>query len=185
MNKNLVKIYTLIMLECRLSLEDASRIFQVDINKLKENLTINILGGELYEAIKYLSHEVNCYPLDNSRGLFKASIYIRRLRKILKISNEIERKTELEEFIKDLQGPDIRFALEKPLTGAKYEKEEKELILKYHLKYMLTGLEMMQIFHIHKESLIRWEQELPESELKTRLSILREYLNNKYIGARK
>lgn len=36
MNKNLAIIYALIMLECRLSYEDASRIFKIDMETLKK-----------------------------------------------------------------------------------------------------------------------------------------------------
>lgn len=41
-----------------------------------------------------------------------------------------------------------------------------------------------QKFHIDKDSLYRWENALPEGELKTRLIILREYLKYKYADVR-
>ncbi len=40
MNRNLVIIYAYIMLECRLSLEEASRIFHIDKDTLKNNFNI-------------------------------------------------------------------------------------------------------------------------------------------------
>ena len=65
-----------------------------------------------------------------------------------------------------------------------YTREEKEQILKYRLKYAVSGKNMETIFHIDKGSIVKWERELPEEELKFRLEILRRYLNYKYTGPR-
>lgn len=184
MNKNLVIIYALIMLECRLSLEDASKIFKVDAQKLSENFNQETLSDNIYDAMKYLYHETMCFSEENKRGLFKANLYIRKLRKILKNPNRVERKKELEFFINDLKGPDISFVLEKS-QKCRYTDREKELILKYRLKFRVTNTEMYSTFHIYYQIFRKWENNLPECELKTRLSILRNYLDNKYKGIRR
>lgn len=183
MNKNLVIMYAFIMLECRLSFEDASRIFNVDIIKLKENFNLENLDSEILYALNYLEYETNCYEEVNNRGLFKANIYIRKLRSILRNPDKEELKRKLQDFCDDLKGPNIRFVLEKEINCS-YQSSEKEKILKYRLKYAVSGKEMQKMFHIHKETLVRWEKELPEGELKTRLSILRSYLDYKYTGTR-
>lgn len=183
MNKNIVRIYALIMLECRLSLEDASRIFNVDINRLKEELNIKNLKSELFDAIEYLLYEITCYPLDNKRGIFKANIYIRRLRYILKNPNKKQLKDDLNDLVNDLKGPDISFVLKKE-QSCRYSKEEKEKILKYRLKFRKTGT-ALRYMHIDKSNILNWENELSEGDLKTRLQILRNYLNMQYVGVRK
>ncbi len=184
MNRNLVIIYAYIMLECRLSLEEASRIFHIDKDTLKNNFNLTIFPKEILEALEYLEFEATNYDLDNKRGLFKANLYVRRLRKILAKPKGEERGQELEALVNDLKGPDIRFVLEKNTIGVLYTKEEKEQILKYRLKFKLPGKRMEELFHISNESIIRWERKLPECELKTRLEILRRFLNNSYKGPR-
>ena len=184
MNKNLVIIYAYIMLECRLSIEKASEIFRVDKDTFQNNLNLTILPIEVMKALKYLEFETKSYVSDNKRGIFKANLYIRKLRKILAKPQGEERKQELEDLVNDLKGPDIRFVLEKNTIGVLYTKEEKEQILKYRLKFKFPGKKMETIFHISNESIIRWERELPECELKTRLEMLRRYLNNSYTGPR-
>lgn len=184
MNKNLIIIYALIMLECRLSLEDASKIFKVDAQKLSENFNQETLSENIYDAMKYLYHEAMCFSEENKKGLFKANLYIRKLRKILKNPNQEDRKKELELFINDLKGPDINFVLEKP-QKCRYTDREKELILKYRLKYCITGVDMYAAFHIFHQVIHDWEYNLPECELKTRLGILRDYLDNRYKGTRR
>ncbi len=134
--------------------------------------------------MEYLEFEATNYDLDNKRGLFKANLYVRRLRKILAKPKGEERGQELEALVNDLKGPDIRFVLEKNTIGVLYTKEEKEQILKYRLKFKLPGKRMEELFHISNESIIRWERKLPECELKTRLEILRRFLNNSYKGPR-
>lgn len=173
MYRNTVIYYALIMLECRLSLTDASRIFGIEETKLYENLNLKNLE-DLYFPIKYLLHETTIYQTDNRRGIFKASIYIRRLRRILKNPNKEERKEELNAFLTDLMGPDIRFVLAKELN-ARYTSEEKEKILKYRLKYAVSGLDLESGYHLDHEFLTKWEKELPNRELKERLAILRNY----------
>lgn len=184
MNKNLVIIYAYIMLECRLSIEKASEIFRVDKDTFQNNLNLTILPIEVMKALKYLEFETKSYISDNKRGIFKANLYIRKLRKILAKPQGEERKQELEDLVNDLKGPDIRFVLEKNTIGVMYTKEEKEQILKYRLKYAVSGKNMETIFHIDKGSIVKWERELPEEELKFRLEILRRYLNYKYTGPR-
>jgi len=184
MNKNLVIIYAYIMLECRLSIEKASEIFRVDKDTFQNNLNLTILPIEVMKALKYLEFETKSYVSDNKRGIFKANLYIRKLRKILAKPQGEERKQELEDLVNDLKGPDIRFVLEKNTIGVMYTKEEKEQILKCRLKYAVSGKNMETIFHIDKGSIVKWERELPEEELKFRLEILRRYLNNSYTGPR-
>lgn len=179
MNKNMVLLYTLIMLECRLSLEDASRIFGVERRELWENLTINVIGQDYYHSIKHLLYEVSCYKGNNEKGVFKAQLYIRRLRKILKIQDKAERKEKLQNLYQDLMGPDIRFAFDKITI---YSPKERELILKYCLKYGRTGVQMEKDFHITHEAIKKWEEELPNGELKERLKILREYRQDLYFA---
>lgn len=183
MNRNLIIIYALIMLECRLSFEDASRIFRVDINTLKEALSIEKLGEGLYTAIEYLEYEVQCYPLDNKRGLFKARIYMRKLRQLLMVQDKDLRHEKLKEFINDLKGPSVVFILEKDLK-CRYTEEEKNAILKYRLKFAKSGMQIKGELKISHEAILKWEEELPDSELKTRLEILRGYLNYIYTSSR-
>lgn len=184
MNKNLVIIYAYIMLECRLSIEKASRIFRLDKDTFQNHLNFNILPIEVIKALRYLEFETKSYGLDNKRGIFKANLYIRKLRRILAKYKGEERKKKLEDLVNDLKGPDIRFVLEKNIIGVMYTKEEKEQILKYRLKYAVSCKNMETIFHIDKGSIVKWEKELPEDELKFRLEILRKYLNYKYTGPR-
>ncbi len=84
MNRNLVIIYAYIMLECRLSHEKASEIFHIDKDTLKNNFNLTIFPKEILDALEYLEFETTSYDFDNKRGIFKANIYIRRLRRILK-----------------------------------------------------------------------------------------------------
>lgn len=184
MNKNLVIIYAFIMLECRLSIEKASEIFRIDKDTFQNNLNLTILPIEVMKALRYLEFETKSYVSDNKRGIFKANLYIRKLRKILAQTQGEERKKKLEDLVNDLKGPDIRFVLEKNTIGVMYTKEEKEQILKYCLKYALPNKEMEIGFRIYHESINKWIRELPEGELKIRLEILRRYLNYKYTGPR-
>ncbi len=184
MNKNLVIIYAFIMLECRLSIEKASEIFRIDKDTFQNNLNLTILPIEVMKALRYLEFETKSYVSDNKRGIFKANLYIRKLRKILAQTQGEERKKKLEDLVNDLKGPDIRFVLEKNTIGVMYTKEEKEQILKYCLKYALPNKEMEIGFRIYHESINKWIRELPEGELKIRLEILRKYLNYKYTGPR-
>lgn len=142
MNKNLVIIYAYIMLECRLSIEKASEIFRIDKDTFQNNLNLTILPIEVMKALRYLEFETKSYVSDNKRGIFKANLYIRKLRKILAQTQGEERNKKLEDLVNDLKGPDIRFVLEKNTIGVMYTKEEKEQILKYCLKYALPNKEM-------------------------------------------
>ena len=121
MNKNLLRIYALIMIECRLSLEDASRLFNIDAGRLNEELSIRNLSLDLFDAIEYLKFEASGYQLDNKRGLFKANIYVRRLKRILGNQDKTQLKAELDDLVRDLKGPDISFAFEKS-HSCKYSK---------------------------------------------------------------
>jgi len=184
MNKNLLRIYALIMIECRLSLEDASRLFNIDAGRLNEELSVRNLNLDLFDAIEYLKFEASGYPLDNKRGLFKANIYVRRLKRILGNQDKTQPKAELDDLVRDLKGPDISFAFEKS-HSCKYSKEEREKILKYCLKYCKTGYAIEKYFHVNHERIKAWENELPEGELKTRLQMLREFFDYKYTDARR
>lgn len=179
MNKNTALCYALIMLECRLSLEDASKIFGVDMTELKESFNAKNIGLPYCSALDYLSHEIANYSSENKRGIFKANLYIRKYRRILKNSNKEERKKELEELFLDLMGPDISFAIDKCTY---YTPEEKERILKYRLKFAKNNSEMKAAFHMNHIALQKWEDELPEGELKERLGIYREYTKSKYFA---
>lgn len=175
MNNTLAKIYTLIMLECRLPLEEASKLFKVSKALLED--AIRTKTG-LYKSFKYLEIECINYPAGLARAKWKAEIYLRRLQKILRVQDKAERVRLLNEFIVALAGPNIMFAIDK---CQKYTDEEKNAIMKYRLKYAVSGLELQDSYHVKESTLALWEEKLPDdSELKIRLGILRNYLNYNY-----
>lgn len=177
MNKNLVIIYALIMLECRLSYEDASRIFKIDMETLKEILENVKRIRELYYPLNYLAYETERFT-ENKRGIWKAFLLVRRLINILKIQDKEERKQLLNAFIKDLNGPNVTFAITKK---GNYSPEEKKQILKYRLKYAKTNYDLKNELNISHIAIKNWEARLPEGdELKMRLQVFRSYTISAY-----
>lgn len=170
MNKNLINIYSLIMLECRLSLEDASKIFSIDRKVLEEYLLSS--NNSHFRALQYLVYYEAPSFRDNPKGKWKATLLVRKLYQILKNSNKDERIVALNDYIKMLQSPDLSFIGQK--NKFRYTKEEKEKVLKFRLKYAASST-MLPIDHSRIEI---WEKELEEGEFKTRLGLLREYLQS-------
>lgn len=180
MNPVIAKFYVLIMLECRLSYEEASRIFNTSVETLKNELFSKNL--ECYKpALDYLFYETSCYKGDNRKGIFKASIYIQRLRKSLKNSDKQARINELNALLIDLLGPNIDFAKNR----TKYTDEERQKILKYFLKFGQNSISMRYEFNISHGAITNWTNNLPEGELKTRLEIFRNYRSDRYLSLKR
>ena len=172
MNKVLLKIYVLIMLECRLSVEDASILFGVEPEQLRKEIMDFLKLGSLQHSVEYLLYEVSYYRGENKKGLFKAKVYTNKLYKILKVKNKEEKAALLNQLIKVLQGPDIRSLIDK--TGL-YTEDEKYSILKYQAKYGYSVREMAKRFGFDQHAIKRWTDNLTDPELKIRLGILKEY----------
>lgn len=172
MKQTTVIIYALIMLECRLSLEDASKIFNIDIEILRKEITDEKKIKNHLPAVTYLLHETSCYKDNNKKGIFKASVYLSRLRKILSLESKEERITLLNQFIIALSGPNIGFAKNKQ---GRYSEDEKKIVLKHCIKYGCASRDILECSGITYNALKRWKDDLPEGELKARLHILNDY----------
>ena len=160
------------MLESRLSLDDASRLFKVS----KEDLTnaLKHLDYTTSQGLKYLINYESIHPTYNSKlSMLKASFLLNRLKNILTIEDNNERNKALEKFVAQLYGPVIKITHGE---YSSYTKEEKEAILKYRLKYALNSSDFL-VDHCH---LRKWESELEDGELKTKLNVLRNYFHDYY-----
>lgn len=73
----------------------ASKIFRIDKDTFQNNLNLTIFSKEILDALKYLEFETASYELDNKRVIFKADLYIRKLRRILVKYKGEERKKKL------------------------------------------------------------------------------------------
>lgn len=166
MNNTLQLIYTLIMLECRLSLEDASKLFKIDAEELrKEMMRKSTLSYKLKKALEYLIYESYTYPKPNTKGIWKAQNFLRRLYKILAIEDKDEKKELLRKFIIMLYGPDITFTINR---NTPYTEKEKIILLKYRVKYGCYNAEMKKI--AAHATLSNWEEALEDGELKNSFS---------------
>ena len=176
MNKQLLGIYVLIMLECRLSLEEASQIFKIPKEELEQAITNREDIGEIYlRAIKYLiyTESYSTPVLDNQKGIFKAKMLYNRLIKILKIENVLEKKEFLTNFIQELKGPDVIKIRDS--SGKFYNNEERRLLLKFKLKYGLSNRLFTTLTGIEARKLSNWEEDLDDQYLKLRLQKLRDH----------
>ena len=185
MNKRMLFIYMLIMLEARLSLEDASKLFGIPKEELEERILARKDYPYFYiDALKYLVYRESLLPSYNrAKSLFMGKLLLKRLHKILHIPDSQMRKEELDKFVKVLSGPDLKHVLYRKIGP--YSEEDKKLILSYRLKYAVSNKEMYAIFKIRHDRLEKWENELEESKLKTQLINLRDYLNSCYFEERR
>lgn len=182
MNQTLVRIYLLIMLECRLSFSEAASIFKVDPRELENAIRYSSFFINYEYALYFLKHETSCCIGVSERNRFKAIFYLRKLNRITKLESKEEKVAAFNALLTDLSGPDISFVYEK--KGC-YTKEEKELILKYRVKYAVPINVMASRFSIWKNSIINWTNALPEGPLKTQLKLLNEFGEDNYSRRRK
>lgn len=164
------------MLECRLSLKEASTLFKIEEPSLKIALTDPSLPPIITEAIKYLIYyeALDTYD-DKNKNLFKAKLYLGKLDKILREKNKETRKAWLSHFITCLSGPSLAFLSYKRL-GEFYTQEEKDMILKFRLKYAISVSSFRYYEHIDPATIKRMQASLPEGNLKKRLNALDDYL---------
>lgn len=186
MNQNLLKIYALIMLECRLPLEDASTLFKIDSKLLEKNLTDpNIVSSLIADGIKYLIYYEAFDTYDDlEKRQFKANLYLRKLFKIFKEENKETRKEKLNQFIMDISGPNLNF-LSYRNPNKSYSPEEKRKILIFQLKFALSNQILHERFGIHHNTIKMATNELTEENLKRRLISLNEFLQSQYWKLRK
>lgn len=182
MNQTLVRIYLLIMLECRLSFSEAASIFKVDPRELENAIRYSSFFINYEYALHFLKHETSCCIEGSERNRFKAMFYLRKLNRITKLESREEKVAAFNALLKDLSGPDISFVYEKK---GRYTEEEKELILKYRVKYAVPINIMASRFSILKNSIINWTNDLPEGPLKTQLKLLNEFGEDNYSRIRK
>ncbi len=175
MKQPLIRIYALIMLECRLSLKDASTLFKIEEPSLEIALTDPSLPKIIINAIKYLIYyeALDTYD-DKNKNLFKAKLYLRKLDKILREKDKETRKAWLSSFITNLSGPSLNFLSYKQL-GEIYTQEEKDMILKFRLKYAVSDSSFRQYQHIDPATIQKMQSSLPENNFKKRLNALDDY----------
>lgn len=101
-------------------------------------------------------------------------LLLSRFYKIIKMEDKTVRRENLNQYIEMLSKPRLEFLMNK--NDSNYSLEEKEQILKYRLKYAVNGKDL-SVDHL---AILHWENALPEGEFKTRLEILREYLQTCY-----
>ncbi len=178
MNKKLVYVMGLIMLECRLSLDTASKLFRVDKNTLEVNLKEVFKGNYfLAKSIDYLMYYESFAHLNEDKGKFKAVLLINRFYKIEQIKDANLRRELLNRYMADLEGPNLK---DIDFQKGIYTEEERYKILKYRLKYRLSGEDIRKTLGVKHAALASWEANLTDQDLKIRLEILREHLTENY-----
>lgn len=169
MNPKMINIYALIILECRLSKLSVSRIFKIDYSQIEETF----LRTEYRDALNYLfNYESQDPRVNDKKGVFKATLLLSQLKKILEITNVEERNTALSAFVSKLSGHDLEFLQEDKRI---YTDEEKLAILKFQLKFRLAANEIQSYYGIRKATIGYWRNNCPDADLKLRLEILKEF----------
>ena len=172
MQNKIILIY--IILESRLSFEDACELFKISKEEL-ETIMNCCVNQTLHRALKYLFYcESKISSFSNpEKAKFKATLLYKKYLNILKIKNEEERKVKVNLFMKDLSGNRIESLKDK--NKRYFTIEEKEFIFKHQIKFALTFRELEYFYNIHSQILLKWKNDLQDEQLKNRLKCLDEY----------
>lgn len=171
-------IIALIILDSRLSKEQASATFK-DLN-CDQLLSNHNLDEYIRRGLTFLwNYETTLASQDmKKRAKFLATNLIRRLNKILRVTNIEERKKLLNAFITELAGSDMPF-LDKP--SIQWTESEKRKTLKYYYKYALNERELAKIINVERRTIIDWIAMLNDNDaLKQGLRTLGEYNQDKW-----
>jgi len=178
MQNKIILVY--IILESRLSFDDACKLFKISKEEL-ETIMNCCLNQTLHRALKYLFYcetKISCFS-NPEKAKFKATLLYKKYLNILKIENEDERKEKLNLFIRDISGSKMESLKDK--NKRYFTIEEKELVFKHQIKFALTFRDLQYFYNIHSQILLKWKSELQDEQLKNRLKCLDEY-NMSYFG---
>ncbi len=165
------------ILESRVSLEDASVIFSIP----KEELVImaskyrSPLSTNLQEALQYLFYYEATYykERDRKKTRFMAKAWLKRYLNLCRTKDKREQSQALTNFKKS-------FIDEKVKNFPNREKkiltsEEKEDLVRYQLKYALNNSFIIEAFRVGKHSYLEWIENNISGSLKRRYGLLNEY----------
>lgn len=169
-------IYALIVLECRLSREQACALFSKSNEEL-EGLFYNLFFSHpmIYEALKYVFNYETVLPnaAREKRAKTLAWMYLRRLITILKEKDLKKKSKDLNSFVKNLEGPDISFAFKK--KSGEYTEEEKALLTRFQVKYALSNSAIGRKMHMGHTTVLMWGMQVKDEKLRQLYQELHEY----------
>jgi len=145
-------IYTLIILECRLSISISKHLFGDDtLNKIIEFANTNNM--RLRTALQFCFMTANEYSYKTrKKNAFKASLLFRRLQKIRQESDKEKRRKDLTLLVSDLEGSEqFEKLFLKPTIN--WSEEDKKYFLKYKIKYVFSDRELANNYTISRVSI--------------------------------
>lgn len=165
------------ILESRVSLEDASVIFSIPKEELVTMASKyrSPLATNLQEALQYLFYYEATYykEREKKKTRFMAKSWLKRYLNLCRIKDKREQSQALTDFKKS-------FIDEKVKNFPNREKkiltsEEKEDLLRYQLKYALNNSFIIEVFHVGRHSYLEWIENNISGSLKRRYGLLNEY----------
>lgn len=167
------------ILESRVCIEDASIIFNISLERLRDladsSATSLILNRELREAIRYLfNYEATYYnDEDKKKTRWLAKLWLRKYINILKIEDKKEQGESLKDF-KD------RFIDKKAKLIARenhnnLSREDKDTVLRYQIKYGLSNKDLAEILSLSRDIFTSWAKSSNNEFIKKRYFLLNEY----------
>lgn len=142
-------IYVLIILECRLSMSESKRLFGDNVlNKIIE--FTNTGNMRLRVALQFCFMTANEYSNETiKKNIFKASLLISRMQKIIRESDKEKKKSNLVSLISGLEGHEAFEKLFlKPTIN--WSEEEKKYFLKYKIKYAFSDRDLANNYAISR-----------------------------------
>jgi len=176
MNNLTAYIYALIILESRMSIESASKVFNVDKNVLLKDLMLKNFSCEKIRAIKFCEYENKVGLVNIKKSIFIGKLLYERLKRILKSE---AKKDKLTLFIKELDGKEkIDLLFEKNLSI--WTLEDKEQFFRYKIKFALDNHELPKMFPVTRQTISRWISNHPEGNIKEELLALNGFVGKIY-----
>ena len=181
MNNLTAYIYSLIILESRMSIEVASKVFNVNKDILLKGVIHQNFSCEKLRAIEFCIYENEAGFVNTKKSIFIGKLLFEKYKKILKSENN---KGKLILFIKELEGKEKIDALfEKNISF--WTIEDKEQFFKYKIKFAVDNHELPKRFPITRQTISRWVSNHPEGNIKEELLALNGFVSKIYADTMK
>ena len=169
-------IYALIILESRMSIDVASKLFNVDEVILLNSVIYQNFSCEKLRAIKFCIYENEAGYVNIKKSIFNGKLLFERYKKILRSD---DKKNKLILFIKELEGKEKIDALfEKNISF--WTLEDKEQFFKYKIKFAIDNHELPKRFPVTRQTISRWVSNHPEGNIKDELLALNGFVGKIY-----
>lgn len=165
------------ILESRVSLEDASVIFSIPREELAAmaDKYRSTLSSNLQVALQYLFYYEATYykEKEKKKSRFIAKAWLTRYLNLCRIEDRREqsqalikfKKSFIDEKVKDFPTRDKR-----TLTSS-----ERESLIRYQLKYGVNNTDMSEVFRVNHNCYLAWTSNIKDVSLKRRYELLNEY----------